>query len=429
MEFLTPLFVIIGFGAVIYLLKFQKSATDFDQQYGQLIEENVTLKAHLDERTREIGKLSEQNEMERMERNQQEGKGKALFAQNKQIEAALENTAKENQELRSRLTRFEAERERKEKEHADSITKIAHAEQSFRREQERVIQEDMEYRKQLEEARDRMWADHENTVIAALTDLCKQPQFAFTAYNNTNLPAGFDGSLKPDFMIEFLGQYVIFDAKVSKAKSLQTYINNQVKDTVQKVKDNEQIYKSIFLIVPTSAISELKNHHYIVEGYSVFVISPEAVVPILASLKRIALYEFAEQMDPQQRENVVQLIAELDFHINLRNAADIIMSKMGTELLQKTQRVDPALAEEVALKKQPMNAKASLAAADIKRMVSKLSNQEEEIEQLVSPQVAVQPRDIDQMKSALIDTVMEKTTLKALNRKKNNEMDAVQTLL
>ena len=240
-----------------------------------------------------------------------------------------------------------------------------------------------------------MWANHENHVIATLTDLCKQPQFGFTAYTNTNLPEGFDGSLKPDFLVEFLDQYIIFDAKISKAKSLQTYVNDQVKKTVEKVKNNDQIYKHIFLVVPTSAIAELKNHQYTVDGYTLYVISPEALPPILASLKRITTYEFAESMDPMQRENIVQIIADLDFHINLRNAADIILSKMGTDLLERTQKVDASLTEEVALKKQPMNMKASIAAGDIKRIVSNLTIQNIETQQLVSPKVAVRKKDLE----------------------------------
>ncbi len=414
MELLTPLLVIIGFGAVLYFLKFQKPTNETDQEKNQLIEENVTLKAHLEQRTQEGGHMAKEIEMERDLRNQLEGKGKELSKRYMLLEAELASIRKEREELQNRVTRTEAERDRRDTEFQDRIAKLEAAELSLKQERIRVIREDEDRLKQQEEARDRLWADHENSVIATLTDLCKKPEFAFTAYNNTNLPEGFDGSLKPDFMVEFLGQYVVFDAKVSKAKSLQTYITKQVADTVEKVKNDDRIYKTIFLIVPANALSELKNHHYPVEGYSVFIISQEALPAILTSLKRITLYEFAEQMDPQQRENIVQLIAELDFHINLRNAADIILSKMGTDLLQKTQRVDPALAAEVAVKKQPMNAKASVSVSDIKRLVTRLSTQEQEIEQLVSPHAPVASADLDAVRASLIETAVEAAKHKIL---------------
>lgn len=102
----------------------------------------------------------------------------------------------------------------------------------------------------------------------------------------------------------------------------------------------------------------------------------------------------------------MQLIAELDFHINLRNAADLILTKMGTDLLEKAQRVDPALAEEVALKKLPMNAKASIAAGELKKIVSKLTNQVEEAKQLISPKAPVRKKDLEEAQALLADTLL-----------------------
>jgi hypothetical protein len=303
------------------------------------------------------------------------------------------------------MAKLEANEKRKEKEIESRMQQLTIAHQSFEDEKMRVRREDEERQKAQEEERDRLWATHEMNVIASLTELCKQPAFSFTSYTNTNLPEGFDGSLKPDFMIEFLGQYVIFDAKISKAKNLQTYISTQVKTTVEKVKDNEKIYKSIFLVVPSSAIGELKTHCHIVDGFSIYIISPEAIQPILASLKRISLYEFAEQMDPQQRENVIQMIAELDFHINLRNAADIILSKMGSDLLEKTQRLDASIAEEVAIKKIPMNAKAALAATEIKKIVANLTIQNDEIRKLVSPKASVHKKHIQEAGAMMSDSL------------------------
>lgn len=117
-------------------------------------------------------------------------------------------------------------------------------------------------RAEREEERDRIWNEHENAVIATLSELCKQPHLHFTSYSNNNLPDEFDGKLKPDFLIDFLGQYVVFDAKASKAESLQTYINDAVKTTAEKIKKNGRIYPHVFLVVPTEAIGELKKLIY-----------------------------------------------------------------------------------------------------------------------------------------------------------------------
>lgn len=392
-----------GIGYIAWKLS-QKQEIQADNTQ-ELREENAQLKAELTQRVEEIGRMTVKIDAERSEKDKWAGTNKQMFLEATKLEAKIEGLTMERDSLKKAVVKFEADMEQREREFNERLARLEAAKLSLDQERQRVIREDEERMAREMTERDRLWADHENTVIANLTDLTKQPQFLFTSYSNTNLPEGFDGSLKPDFMIEFLDQYVIFDAKVSKAKSLQTYVNDQVKKTVEKVKNNDRIYKWIFLVVPASALSELKTHHYPVEGYHLFVISPEAIPAVLASLKNITRYEFAEQMDPQQRENIIQTIAELDFHINLRNAADIVLSKMGVEILQRTRKVDPAIADEVAQKKIPMNAKAAVAASDIKKIVSDLTSQNIEMQTLVSPSAPVQKKELKDAETVITDTL------------------------
>lgn len=405
---MIPLYILAGLslatcGYIAWKLSTKEEIQSDNTQ--ELREENAQLKAELNQRVEEIGRMTVKIDAERSEKDKWAGTNKQMFLEATKLEAKIEGLTMERDSLKKRVVKFETDEEQREREFNERLGRLEAAKISLDQERQRVIHEDEERIAQELTERDRLWADHENSVIAILTDLCKQPQFAFTSYSNTNLPEGFDGSLKPDFMIEFLDQYVVFDAKVSKSKSLQTYVNDQVKKTVEKVKNNDRIYKWIFLVVPASALSELKTHHYPVEGYQLFVISPEAIPAVIAGLKNITRYEFAEQMDPQQRENIIQTIAELDFHINLRNATDIVLSKMGIDILQKTQRIDPAIAEEVALKKAPMNAKASIAASEIKKIVSNLSAQNLETQRLVSPEAPVKKGSLNDAEALLTDTL------------------------
>ena len=334
-----------------------------------------------------IGELSEQLRSAESKRDELSGKNKELFAANTKLDAELKP-------MRKAVADFEAEEESRRKQFDRQSQELTASRKALDDERERVRHDDEVRRQRLEADRDRIWAEHEKNVIAQLTSLCRSPQLGFAHFTNTNLPDDFDGSLKPDFMIEFLDQYIIFDAKKSKQESLQTYINTTIKTTVQKVKKNTRIAPVIYLVVPTEAIAELKNFVHSLDGYTVYIVSPESLAPILASLKKITTYEFADQMDPQQRENIVQLIAELDFHINLRNAADILLTKMGTQLLEKAQQIEPEIAEDVALKKQPMNAKASLAATELKKLVSSLTLQNVEVQQILSPKASIKRKDL-----------------------------------
>ena len=329
-----------------------------------------------------------------------EGQNKQMYAQVVDLKAQLTQLQKERDQLQKQLSKHEEAIERREQDFSLKVQNLNKAEQAFKEERARVIREDEERQKQMMEERDRLWANHEQSVIASLTDLCKLPTLSFSSYTNTNLPDGFDGSLKPDFMIEFLGQYVIFDAKVSKAKSLKTYIEDQVKKTVEKVKSNAHIYPWIFLVVPAASLAELKQHHYVVEGYHLYVVCIETLPAVLNSLKHITRYEFAEQLDPQKRENLIQLVAEMDFHISTRNATEIFLAQSGINVLEKAKKIDPEIWAEAQVKKQDMKVPTF---NELKKLVNDAAAQEEAIQSLTSPKVAIKKKDLERAKQSIVE--------------------------
>lgn len=342
----------------------------------------------------DLAKLEQALESERKEKNELAGKGKELFGRFKDLEAEYKATVKDRDTLQRALTKEESVREAREKEHRDMVQKLENAEKALEKERQRVIRDDEERRKKTEEDRDRLWNDHEQHVVATIIDLCKQPHLQFSVFTNTNLPDDFDGSLKPDALIEFLGQYVVFDAKVSKAQSLQTYIDDQVKKTAEKMKKSDKIYPHIFLVVPTEAIAELKRLVYAKDQYYFYVISREALAPILASLKRISTYELAETLDPQKRENIINMLADMALHISYRNAHDLLLTKMGAETLERVARTDPALAEEVEQRRGEKKLSA-LSSTEIKRLTNSLNEQNHDITSLVAPKASVEKSMLD----------------------------------
>ncbi len=329
------------------------------------------------------------------ESNKQLGANKQMYAENVQIKSELQSVRKERDKLESEVTKFEAKHEQQEREGKQMVKELESSKRAFEEERARVLIEEKEQKQKAEEMRDRIWAEHEISVIANLTELCKQPQLMFTSYTNTKLPDEFDGTLKPDFLIELLGQYVIFDAKASKAASLQTYIDDSVKKTAEKVKKSGKIYPHVFLVVPTQAIPELKKVVYSKDDFTFYVISREALAPILAALKRISTYELASELDPQKREGIINVIADLATHISFRNAHELILTKMGADTLEKTMKLEPELVEEVERRKSDRKL-TQLSATEIKRLASSLTEQNQAVQQLVSPKAAVKKKEIEQ---------------------------------
>jgi len=324
----------------------------------------------------------------RTEKDELAGKGKQLYADNIQLKEELKSIAKERDQSQKRLAEFEAQEMQRKKEHEYALESAKNMKQAWEDERIRIRREDEERQAREIAERDRMWNEHEQNVIALIGELCKLPEYAFSFFENTSLPEKFDGSLKPDAMIDFLGQYLIFDAKVSRSDNLQSYLQNQVKTTVNKVKKNPQIYRTIYFVVPTEALATLKKTYFFEGGYAFFVISPDAIPPILGALKKITAYELAQEMDPQERENIVTMIAEFDFHIHFRNAADLILAQSGVGILDKMKQLNPQLQDDVALKKSKMR-QPNLQNNDVKHLMLDTKHQQETIDSLVSPQVPV----------------------------------------
>ncbi len=380
--------LLIGAGIVWFIRKAEKI-------------EDPYLKEELDRRKEETGELKSQIEQLKTENTKLSENGKSTFVQLTKIESDNKALTKEKEGLSAKITKHEAEETRREKENDKKLADLEESRKGFENEKVRVARKDEEETQKKIEERDRMWNDHENNVNALLSSLCKMQEHSFEYFDNNNLPEGFDGSLKPDFFIEFLGQYVIFDSKVSKrADNIQIYINENVKKTAKKLKNNTDIYPSVFFVIPTDAISELKKTYFYEDGISFYVVSPEALAPILASLKKIRDYEIAEKMDPLQRENIVSLIADLDWHVNFRNAADIFMSKLGVDILTKARNLDPEIAQEVKTKKENMRMP-NMNNSDMKKMTGSIDVQDEEIKKIENPKASITQLAINKAKTAL----------------------------
>ncbi len=376
--------ILIGIGFIAW--KMYATAKDGDPY----------LKAELEKKNQEIGEINNRFSEMKSEKDKLSGQGKELYDRYKSLESEYKSTTKERDGLANRIAKYEAEEDRRQKKHEDMIAQQEAARKTLEDEKLRIRREDEEYKTRELAERDRMWNDHEQSVIALLGELCKKPQFGFDTYDNANLPEGFHGNLKPDFMIGFLNQYIIFDAKVSRSQDLQNYLKDAVKKTAKKVKGNEDIYSTIFLVVPTDAVLELKQTAFYEEGFTFYIVSPESLEPILASLKKIEQYEFAQEMDPQERENIVDMLAHFDFHISTRNAVDYHLLQHGVETLSKLRGKDSKLLQEMIIKRQKMR-NLNFNTADVKQLAADPEAVHQKLMALTEPQAKLSKEDVKKL--------------------------------
>jgi len=350
------------------------------------------LQSELDRRLEEIGEMKNKVKTLESDNDKMKEKGKLITAEHMKLQASYDVLSRETAEYR-------ANEKRREQENRTATEKLEAAREGFENERKRVVHEDEERMQMETQERDRLWAEHENAVKALLTELCKKPQYAFTAYSNDALPEGFHGNFKPDFMIEFLNQYVIFDPKKSEAKNLQNYIAENVKKTAAKAKKKGDIYPTIFFVIPTEVIGELKQKTYYEEGFTFYVLPPEALEAILAVFKRLETYEFAQEMDPQERENVIDLLANLDFHISTRNAVDFHLLQHGIATLAKAKNMDPALATEIAMKKAKIR-HLNMNTAEQKQLIADPESVQKRLLELTEPLPQITKKELENVRGS-----------------------------
>lgn len=397
---LSLMTVSTGYIAFIFSKKHDTRALDekiqsLENEKSRILEEKIRLESELSSKSEELGKLNAEIKNIASERDELSGKNKTLFIEKTSLVNDRGNMENENRSLKDRITKHEAEEARKQKEFEEQIRKLDESKKTLDEEKIRIQREDAEEQKKLFDEKDRIWNDHENLTLARLREACQRPSIGFSFYDNTNLPSDFT-KLKPDFMIDFLEQYIVFDAK--KSKDIRNYISEQVKSTAKKYKNISEIYPAVFFVVPQDEIQELKALSFTEDRFTFHVITVDIIEPLLANFKKVTEYERIEELDPQDRENIVTLIAHYDRHISLQNAANIYLAKESIDLMNKKESLNEKLLAEIDIKKQGMRI-SKLKDSDLKKIAQSLSEQSREIEKLVSPNVTVKDQEIQEVEA------------------------------
>ncbi len=352
-----------------------------------IIIREIYLKASRDSICLQLSRLEQSVKDETDEKNKLLGENKQLVGQSADAKAKLESTQGQLGKVQESITKFESEREERTREQERNVRELENARKALADEQARVRKEEEERRKQEVEERDRVWAVHEQEAIAKMKEICQKPALGFAFFDANNLPEGFDTSVKPDFMVDFLGQYIIFDPKISKSANLASYIKSQVKSTANKCRNTtstELIYKTVFFVVPTIELPTLKEFTFFEQGYTFHVIPTEAFEPILSAYQRISDYDLAERFNPQEREDIINLIALLSQHVRHQNATNVLNTILGVKALQECEALPDDISSSVEDRRKTMR-EPGFKPSDIKRLINSPEEQMRELARLAAP--------------------------------------------
>lgn len=236
------------------------------------------------------------------------------------------------QELTKKVAGFEATREDNVKNYNENIARLNQTKDSLEAERRRLNEEKLREAADRMEAMKRQWTEHETDVKNSIIRICD--------LNHVNYIDKVPFRGNPDNTIEISGEYIIFDAKSPANDDLSnfpTYIKTQA-DNLKKYASQDSVKKSIFLVVPTNTIDKIKQLTYRLGDYDVFVITKDALEPVILSLKKIEEYDLAEKLSPEDRDSICRIIGKFAHTAKRRIQVDQFFSEEFIDIVLKSQK-------------------------------------------------------------------------------------------
>ena len=179
------------------------------------------------------------------------------------------------------------------------------------------------------ESMKKTWAEHQENVKQAIKMICEKHTIEYI----DKVP--FKGS--PDNTIKLCDEFIIFDAKSPASDDLQNfpnYIKLQT-ESVKKYIKEESVHKEIFLVIPSNTVSVIESFSYNMADYNVYIVTLDALEPLILALKKIEDYEFVNQLTPEERENICRIIGKFAHMTKRRIQIDYFFTKEFLGILSK----------------------------------------------------------------------------------------------
>ena len=386
MEFIILAFILFGFIALAIYLKKPESGPE-----AQLEEKDakiLVLEKELSERNTTITNLNKQLEIAAARAED--------FDQIKLEKAAINERLslidRERNTLKNENIAFQKAEEGRQKEVSKSIASALTLQESLEAEKSRLNDERVQEKEDALKKMKLKWSDHEKDVQNHLQLICRNNVITYVSQEDFPHPRN-----KPDSSIEIMDQLIVFDAKSPANDDLSNfpkYIKNQT-ENLKKYAKHDNVKNDLFLVIPSNTLEVIDQFHYNIGDYNVYIISKDALEPVVLSLKKIEEYEFADKLSPEDRDNVCRIIGKFAHTTKRRIQVDEFfarefldtLSKAGTQLPRDI--LENVIKFENAEKLNPPMEKRNkkILTKDLKQQVDKL---EKEMEVREIPKISPQ---------------------------------------
>jgi hypothetical protein len=245
------------------------------------------------------------------------------------LESKLKELDSELKSKNDKISKYEATEEERTRAYEKNIALQYQIKESLEKDRQRLSDERVKEKQDRFELMKKTWATHEADVRQYIKKICLQ----YTIDYIDKVP--FTG--KPDNTIKVCDEFIIFDAKSPSNDDLNNfanYINDQTKN-VKKYANQENVKKEIFLVIPTNTVQVIPKFSYNMSDYNVYIITKDSIEPIILTLKRIEEYEFAQQLRPEDRDNICRVIGKFTHATKRKILIDQFFIDYNLDVLKK----------------------------------------------------------------------------------------------
>jgi hypothetical protein len=243
----------------------------------------------------------------------------------------LDSTERELQRLTEQNTKLQKDEEYRKQEHSKAIASLESIQSRIQNDRNKELQEKKDEAVMRVIKLRETWGNHQELVQNTIKTICSR----YTIEYVDKVP--FKG--EPDNTIKISNEFVVFDAKSPGGEDLSNfrqYLKNQ-SEAVKKYVKEPDVKRDVFLVVPTNTLESLDQFVFRLADYNVFIISVDSLEPVILSLQKIEEYEFAEQLSPEERENICRVLGKFVHLSKRRIQIDGFFTKQFFELVYRSE--------------------------------------------------------------------------------------------
>ena len=323
MEYLVLVVLVAGF-ALVYFKKESVTEDNLEEDRNRILELEKSLV------TKETEAKQQQQNIDIA--NAKTNAFEQVKTENTILKEKLSNIEQERNNLKNENIFLKKEEENRNETLRKSIESTNTLQESLTNEKERL--NDLRV-KETEDRLEKMkwtWGEHEKDVENHLKLICRNHVIKYISQEDFPHPRN-----KPDNSIEIMDQLIVFDAKSPANDDLSNfpkYIKLQT-ESLKKYAKHDDVKKDLFLVIPSNTLQVINKFTYNIGDYNVYIVTKDALEPIILSLKKIEEYEFADKLSPEERDNVCRIIGKFAHTTKRRIQIDQFFAEEFLDTLNK----------------------------------------------------------------------------------------------